>query len=281
MRLSILTVSIILSCPLISMAAAPKVAPKESPKSASAASIKHPHPPCLIPGYQAKYKSYIQAGKDGKLTELGVITRTVEQKTSPSYTITSQLKIDKFFFHDTITQTSSGIIKKVDGKLMVVPKIFSLKDTRKSKKQRPPELKLNQKFDKLKVSHDSLSYLLQLRIDKIEGLMVNNFNTQTIKGAASNAISISGTHKPVDFKQEDGKTIKAIKEAYSDDHNATGFIWLKYSPSKNSYPMIKTEITMKNPKDKDTPAATFTETLISYDANEDDYGCLMLDSKKK
>ncbi len=288
MRLSMLTASILLLCPLISMAAVTKEASKTATKEVSKTATKSTKitnvissaNKCLIPGYQATYNSFINGHS------LGIITRIVKEKAKPHYKITSQLKIDKFIFHDVITQTSVG---KIRNNNIVVPSSFSLSETKKKAKVKP--LELNSSLDKLKddklsaskdkVVNDSLSYLLQLRMSIINGKMIHEFKTRTVKDSKKdNKIILSSAHKRVDLdiKGSDGKVskVKAIKVHYKDTNGAQGNLWL--NPAK-AYAMVKNEIFMVNPKNKQK--AVFIETMIDYDADLTKYGCLMHDIKKK
>jgi hypothetical protein len=296
MRLSILTASILLLCPLISMAAvtkevtktatkSPKItsvtkeAPKAATKSTKITNVISSVNKCLIPGYQAEYKSSINEHN------LGIITRTAQKKAKSHYEIISKLNIDKFVFHDLIIQKSVGKIRNND---IVVPSTFLLSDSKKKSKIKP--LALNRSLDKLtdnklstskdKVINDSLSYLLQLRMSIINGKMIHEFETRTVKNSNDNKIILSSLHKPVnlDIKGSDGKVskVKAIKVHYKDSNGAKGNLWLE--PAK-AYAMVKNEITMLNKKNKQK--AVFTEVLNNYDADITKYGCLMQGVKKK
>ena len=282
MRLSILTASILFLCPLLSIAASTKLISNTAlkhPKITNA--ISNPNK-CLIPGFKAEYNSKI----DGH--DLGIITRTVqktsEKKSEVGYKITSQLNIDKFIYHDMITQTSIG---KIINDNIVVPSSFSLSD---SKKKSNKPLVLNSSLSKLtddklaasksKVVNDSLSYLLQLRMSIINGKMIQEFKTRTVKSSNDNKITLSSSHKPIDLeiKGADGKVskVKVIKVHYKDTNGAQGNLWLDRA---KAYAMVKNEISIVSPKKKQK--AVFIETLKSYDANITKYGCLMHDVKKK
>ena len=297
MRFSMLTASILLLCPLISMAAVTKEAPKTATKSTKITNVTKETPKtatkstkitnvissankCLIPGYQATYNSFINGHN------LGIITRTVQDKSKPNYEITSQLKIDKFIYHDIIVQKSVG---KIRNNNIVVPSSFSLSDTKKKAKVKPLELNSsldNLKDDKLsasksKVINDSLSYLLQLRMSLMSGNMIHEFKTKTVKDSSKdNIIRLSSSHKQIDLdiKGADGKVskVKVIKVHYKDTNGAQGNLWLDHA---KAYAMVKNEIFMVNPKNKQK--AVFIETMIDYDADITKYGCLMQDVKKK
>ena len=226
MKISILTAAIILLCPFATIANDKKDVSKKDSKSSSTLISTNK---CLLPGYQATYSSEINNH------DLGVITRTVSERKPPHYQIISKLEIDKLLFSDVVTQKSVGKIRNND---IVIPNTFSLVDKKRKAGVKP--LDLNKSIDKIrdkklssnqgKIVNDSLSYLLQLRMSIINGKMIHNFNTQTVKNTENNKIMLSSKHdeQTIKIKNSKGKLeeIKAVKIHYKDSNGADGFIWL-------------------------------------------------------